>query len=222
MRTPDRKHRAQSIEHRVTGAVHGAKKSAGISKGMFLYFSFTLCTLLVASSPLFAAEEGGEQGGGSIMGWVWRLVNFAILVFILVKFAGKPLKDYFQQRKALIEKSIQEAQEAKALAVKALAEVEARLKLKDSEVEEIKKAALSSGEEEKARLIAEGERLAAKILEQAKSNIEYEVKKAKDIIKAEAVESSLQLAEEKIKSRITKEDQEKLLKESMKLLEGKN
>lgn len=222
MRIPDRRHTAGIMEHRVTGAGHGAKKSAGISKGMFLCFFFTLCCLLVASSPLFAAGEGGGQGDGAVMGWIWRLVNFAILVFILVKFAGKPLKDYFQQRKALIEKSIQEAQEAKALAAKALAEVEARLKLKDSEVEEIKRAASSSGEEEKARLIAEGERLAAKILEQAKSNIEYEVKKAKDLIKAEAVESSLQLAEEKIKSRITKEDQEKLLKESMKLLEGKN
>ncbi|MBF0557175.1 MAG: ATP synthase F0 subunit B [Nitrospirae bacterium] len=182
----------------------------------------TGCWLLAISVQVFAAEEGGEHGGGSPMEWVWRILNFGILVFILVKFAGKPLKDYFQQRKALIEKSIQEAQEAKALAAKALAEVEERLKLKDREVEEIKAAAVTSGESEKARLIEEGERLAAKILEQAKSNIDYEVKKAKDIIKAEAVEAAMQLAEEKIKSRITKEDQEKLLKASLKLLEGKN
>ena len=191
-------------------------------KNIRLRLLATVCWLLTTSVQVFAAEEGGEHGGGSLMEWVWRILNFGILVFILVKFAGKPLKDYFQQRKLLIEKSIKEAQEAKALAAKALAEVEERLKLKDREMEEIKSAAVASGEGEKARLIEEGERLTARILEQAKSNIDYEVKKAKDVIKAEAVEAAMQLAEEKIKSRITKEDQERLLKESLKLLEGKN
>jgi len=182
---------------------------------------FALCSLSFAVCPVFAAEGGGEHGG-SAMEWVWRLVNFGILVFVLVKFTGKPMKDYFQQRKALIEKSIQEAREAKELAAKALAEVEERLKLKDKEIETIKAASVSSGEREKIRLIEEGERLRTQILQQAKSNIDYEVKKAKDIIKAEAVEAAMQLAEEKIKSKMTKEDQDRLLQESLKLLEGKN
>jgi F-type H+-transporting ATPase subunit b len=187
----------------------------------------TLCLLssgfcLLAFAVCAFAAEGGGEHGGSVMEWVWRFLNFGVLVFVLVKFAGKPLKDYFQQRKSLIEKSIREAQEAKALAAKALVEVEERLKLKDKEVAEIKAAAVSSGEREKVRLIEEGERLSAKILEQAKSNIDYEVKKAKDVIKAEAVEAAMQLAEEKIKSKMTKEDQDKLLQESLKLLEGKN
>ena len=178
--------------------------------------------LLATPILVFAAEESGEHGFGSPMAWVWRMLNFGILVFILVKFAGKPLKDYLQQRRVLIEKSIQEAQEAKALAAKALAEVEERLKLKDKEIEEIKSASVSAGEREKARLIEESERLKEKILEQAKSNIDYELKKAKEVIKAEAVEAAMQLAEEKIKSKITKEDQDKLLQESLKLLKDKN
>ncbi len=191
---------------------------------IFLSFTFVAASgfwILASAASAFAAEGGGEHGG-SVMEWVWRLVNFAILVFVLVKFGGKPMKDYFQQRKALIEKSIQEAREAKALAAKALAEVEERLKLKDKEIEGIKAALVSSGEREKAHLIEEGERLSAKILEQAKSNIDYEVKKAKDVIKTEAVEAAMQLAEEKIKSKMTEEDQDRLLQESLKLLEGKN
>lgn len=176
---------------------------------------------LLLAAPLFAAE-GGEHGGTPLMEWVWRIVNFAILVFILVKFTGKPLKDYLAQRKELIEKSIKEAQEAKELAKKALAEVEARLTLKDKEIEEIISSAKSSGEREKTRLIEEGEKLKVKILEQAKTNIDFEVKKAKESIKAEAVEAAMQLAEEKIKTKLTKDDQEKLLQESLKLLEGKN
>jgi F-type H+-transporting ATPase subunit b len=135
-----------------------------------------------------------------------------------VKFIAKPLKGYLQQRKELIEKSIKESQEAKELAKKALAEVEERLRLKDKEIEEIVSSARSSGEREKERLIQEGEKLRVKIIEQAKTNIDFEVKRAKDAIKAEAVEAAMQLAEEKIKSKLTKEDQERLLRESLNLL----
>ncbi len=185
-----------------------------------IFLLFTIhCSLF--TDIVFAAGGGGDSGS-SLMDWVWRILNFAILVFILVKFLNKPLKDYLRQRKELIEKSIKEAQEAKEIAMKALAEVEERLKIKDKEIEEIISSAKGSGEREKQRLIEEGEKLKVKILEQAKTNIEYEVKKAKEIIKAEAVEAAMQLAEEKIKAKMTKDDQERLMQESLKLLEGRN
>lgn len=187
-------------------------------------FIFYLLPIIYCLLPVvaFAAAEGGEHGGSSMMEWVWRILNFLILVVILVKFLNKPLKDYLRQRRELIEKSIKEAQEAKEIAMRALAEVEERLKVKDKEIEEIISSARSSGEREKERLIEEGEKLKVKILEQARTNIEYELKKAKETIKAEAVEAAMQLAEEKIKTRMTKDDQERLLQESLKLLEGRN
>jgi F-type H+-transporting ATPase subunit b len=192
-----------------------------ISNFKFQISNFILAALLLFSSVAFASS--GEGGHGSpLMDWVWRIVNFAILAFVLVKFLAKPMRNYFEQRKELIEKSIKESQEAKELAKKALAEVEERLKLKDKEIEEIVSSAKTSGEKERDRLTEESERLKAKILQQAKTNIEYEVKRAKEAIKEEAVEAALQLAEEKIKAKLTKEDQEKLLKESLKLLEAKN
>ena len=192
---------------------------SNFKKIIFVGSAICISMLVFQSSSAFAS--GGEQGG-SIMDWVWRILNFAILVLVLVKFLNKPLRSYLQQRKELIEQSIKEAQEAKALALKALAEVEERLKVKDKEIEEIISSARVSGEREKERLIEEGEKLKVKILEQAKTNIDFEVKMAKEAIKAEAVETAMQLAEEKIKAKMTKEDQERLLKESLKLIEGRN
>lgn len=183
-------------------------------------FALTFSALFVPSMAFAAAGSGHE--GGSAMDWVWRLLNFGILVFILVKFLGKPMKSYFEQRKELIEKSIRESQEAKELALKALAEVEERLKLKDKEIAAVVSNAELSGQREKERLIAEGEQLKAKILEQAKSNIEHETRLAKEAIKAEAVEAAMDLAEQKIKQKLSKEDQEKLLADSFRKLEAKN
>ena len=44
------------------------------------------------------------------------------------------IKGFFKKRTELIEQSLREAREAKELAQKALAEVEERLKVKDSEI----------------------------------------------------------------------------------------
>jgi F-type H+-transporting ATPase subunit b len=193
-----------------------AEKSQNFLK-FAVYFFLTLFVFVPSS---FATEA--EHGGNTLMDWVWRIVNFAILLIVLIKFLKKPLKEYLKQRKELIEKSIKEAQEAKELALKALSEVEERLKLKDKEVQEILASARSSGERERDRLMEEADRLKEKILEHAKINIDFEVKKAKQAIKDEAAAAAIKLAEEKIKSKITKDDQERLLKESLKLIEGRN
>ncbi|HMK44289.1 MAG TPA: F0F1 ATP synthase subunit B [Dissulfurispiraceae bacterium] len=174
--------------------------------------------------PAAAFASGGGEGheGMSLMDWGWRIMNFAILLVLLVKFVGKPLREFLQQRKELIAKSISEAKEAKELAAKALSEVEERLKVKDKEIADIIASAQESGERERGRLIEEGERMAVRVAEQAKTNIDFELKRAKEVIQAEAVAASLELAEKKIKDRLTKEGQDKLLQESIKLIEGRN
>jgi F-type H+-transporting ATPase subunit b len=184
-----------------------------------------LATTLITASlflPSFAFASGGQEIPMSLMDWVWKIVNFGILVALLYVFGWKMIRTHLQQRRELIEKSISESREARELAERALAEVEERLKLKDKEVADIIASAVEAGESEKRRLIEEGEKLKVRIVEQAKANIEFEVKKAKETIQAEAFEMSLRIAEEKITKRMTAAEQERLLKESIKLIEGKN
>ncbi|MCX8026296.1 MAG: F0F1 ATP synthase subunit B [Thermodesulfovibrionales bacterium] len=192
-------------------------------KNYLLKSSLSVSVFLLAlcfSTPSFAA--GGGEHGFTLMDWFWKFLNFGILVFLLVKFVKKPIQDYLQQRKENIEKTLNEAKEAKELAQKALTEVEERLVLKDKEIASILEAAKEGGEKEKARLIEEGERMRVKILEQAKINIDYEVRKAKEAIQTEAAEAAMARAEELIKENITEKDQDRLFQESLKLLEGKN
>jgi F-type H+-transporting ATPase subunit b len=179
-------------------------------------------TLLLTVSFAFASSgEGGEPN--LFKAYFWAIINFLILVFLLVFMMRKmDIKGYFRKRTELIEQSLKEAREAKELAQKALAEVEERLKIKDREVEEILKAARESGERESGRMAEEGDKLKARILEQTKNNIDFEVKKAKEAIKQEAVEIAMELAEKKLKGRLTKEEQVKLLEESIAKIEGKN
>lgn len=176
----------------------------------------TLLISLIASVAI-AAEAGHAEVGWK--DWLYKVINFAILVFLIVYFLGKPIKNFLAQRKELIEKSIREAQEAKELAQKALQEVEEKLKLKDKEVQEILDTARKIGEQEKQQIIQETDKLREKILEQAKTNIEFELKMAKDALRLEAAELAIELSEQKLKEKITPEEQQRLLQESIKIIE---
>ncbi len=170
-----------------------------------------------------ALASGGEEEPNLLKAYFWAIVNFLILVSLLVFMMKKmDIRGYFRKRTELIEQSLKEAKEAKELAQKALAEVEERLRIKDREVEAILKAARESGEREAVRLTEEGDRLKVRILEQTRSNIDFEVKRAKEAIKQEAVEAAMELAEKKLREKLTKDEQVRLLEESISKIEGKN
>jgi len=184
----------------------------------FLFFLFNLAVVSIAFG-----SGGGEEGGhGSLVkDYMWKIINFLILIAVLYKFGKKPIADFLKKRTELIEKTLNEAKEAKEAALKALQEAEDRLKTKDAEIEAILSAAKKSGEHERDRIIEESGKLKEKILEQAKTNIEYELKHAKEAIKAEAVELAMELAEKKLKDKLTKQEQEKLLDESLVKIGGR-
>jgi F-type H+-transporting ATPase subunit b len=187
-----------------------------------IFIVFTLCILnLVFVVTAFASEEGAATHTSLFKDYFWKVINFGILAFILFKFGRKPLQSFLKQRAELIEKTLKEAREAKEAAEKALLKVEERLKTKDKEIEEILSASKRFGEEARESLIQQSDKLREKILEQARVNIEYELKSAKEAIKAEAVEIAMGLAEKKIKEKLTKEKQQKLLEESLTKIGGK-
>jgi F-type H+-transporting ATPase subunit b len=182
--------------------------------------------VVFAMSFIFASlafgSEGAEAKESLFREYLWPAINFLVLVFLLVYMSKKmDVKGYFKRRTELIEQSLNEARQAKELAQKALAQVEERLKVKDTEIEEIIASAKISGEKEKERLIEEGEKMKERILEQAKSNIDFEVRQAKSSIRDEAVEVAMELAEKKLRDKLTKEEQMKLLEESVAKIEGK-
>jgi len=190
-------------------------------KKIHILISICLFSFMIVSAAFGSAGGEGEAHSSGISQLIWPVINFAILVIILFVFAKKPIQNYLKQRSETIAKTLDEARQAKEAALKALETVEEKLKLKDKEIAEILSAAERSGSQERDRIIEETGKLKERVLEQAKTNIEFELKNAKESIKAEAVELAMELAEKKIKEKMTKEEQEKLLEDSLTKIGGK-
>jgi F-type H+-transporting ATPase subunit b len=170
--------------------------------------------VLLAASVAFASSAGGHSEEITFMGdWFPRLVNFAIISAVLVFFLRKPTRDFFKNRTADIERSLRESQEARDKAVAALADMERRIRELEAETKSLIAEAQVRGEKDKQALVDEGRKAAKDIAEQVKTGIEIEVAKAKADLAVEASLLAVDLAEGKIKSSISKQDHERIVKD---------
>ena len=175
--------------------------------------------LVSMAGMLLAATASASSGGGhseeiTFMGdWFPRLVNFAIISIVLVYFLRKPTRDFFKNRSAEIERSMQESREARERAVAALSEMERKVRELEAEMKNMVAEAQARGEKDKAALLEEGRKAARDIEAQVKTGIEIEVTKARADLAREAAHLAVDLAQGKVTSSINKQDHERIVKE---------
>jgi F-type H+-transporting ATPase subunit b len=151
---------------------------------------------------------------------LWRLVNFAVLLWILIKFTGKPIKNYFANRREALVQGINEAREAKKAAERLYLEYQEKLASLEDEVKELESRIRAEAEAEKQRIVNEAEQFAVKVRQQAEQMANQEVIMAKRRLKDEASKLSLQAAEKMIKENISAVDQDKMVENYLEKVVG--
>jgi len=173
---------------------------------------------ILFSAFLYASEAHGAHGVDKRMLWdfIWRVINFGILVFFLYKILRKPISQFLHSRKQQVELALKEAEEARLKAEEKYKEYQEKIKNLDREKAEIIERMRKEAEAEKNRILKEAEEKAKKIIEQAKVIAQQEFEKEKEMLKVQAAEKVINLAEELLKRNITKNDHQKLIKETIK------
>jgi F-type H+-transporting ATPase subunit b len=186
-------------------------------KKHILSLAYCAAILLVAVSGF--ASEGGEaahhaDSGAQLKDFGWRVLNFAVLAGIIGWALGKAnVKASLADRKAQIEKSLKEAEEARAAAEAKLRDYGTRMDQAAKEIDEIRAAIVSEAEQEKERIIAEAEQAAVKIAAQAAQSADQEILKARSQLRAEAGRLAVELAGSKLAGAITKGDHDRFVGE---------
>ena len=174
--------------------------------------------VLLVPALVFAASEGGEHGGGLISldkSLIVQVVNFLILLFILQRLLYKPFVAKMQERTAAIQKSLEEAQAARADAQKQREENEGRLRQAYAEAQAIRDAALKEAGEEQRRLVDAARREAQHLVDTARATTEADIRRARDELRREVGELATAVAEKLIRKSLREEEHRRIVADAV-------
>jgi len=195
----------------------GRKGKSALTIACALIGLLLVCGLAYASG---GGEHGGTHDSGRTLDLLYRFINFALLVIILVVVLKKvKIGGFFSSRIEEIKKKFDELNAERNTSEGRFQELEARLKEFEVKKQEIIEQFRADGAAEKERIIAEARERANQILIQADLTIEREFQAARDRLRQEVVEAAARKAQEIIEKEIRDDDQDHLVNEFIEKVE---
>jgi F-type H+-transporting ATPase subunit b len=179
-----------------------------------------LSVALAVCSPVLAFAQDAadhaahdEHGGWDTTALAASIVNFVILVTLFVYLFKGKLRSFLVERRATVERELQEAARVKAEAEVKRKEYTDRLARLDDELASIKSEMIAAGKKERDRIIADAEQKAAVMRRDAEFIIEQQVKQLRGDLMREATDGAVQAAEQLLLRATTTYDQQRLAQE---------
>jgi F-type H+-transporting ATPase subunit b len=140
-----------------------------------------------------------------------QVLNFAVLLFILIKFGGGAINKALAARHQQLKADLATAAELRMAAEARLAKQELRLASLETEIAEMRRDLKVEATSEKERLIAAAEERARRIKAETSFLVEQQVREAEVRLRRESAQSALQIAEDILRRSIGVSDQQRLL-----------
>ena len=146
---------------------------------------------------------------------IWTIVCFAIVVFVLKRYAFGPIQKAIDERRERIRQALEEADHARAEARNLLEEHKKLIASARSDAEEILAEARRVAEAQRARVKEETEADRQRRLEETKRQIEAETRRALEQIRAEVAELTIVAASKVTGKVLDKPDHKRLIEEAV-------
>ncbi len=172
-----------------------------------------LVFLLAAAVEVMAAEGGG--GWRPTYDIIMKWLNFAILVFLFIKFARRPLKNFLSDKREEIALQIKTLADEKNRLQQRIREAKTELKESVVRLEELKERIVQMGERRKLEIIEDARQESRMIIESTKQKIEGRIILARNRLKAEMIDAAVEKALEQLPGIMTADDNQKLLEQFM-------
>lgn len=153
--------------------------------------------------------------------YIWTIATFLILLWLLAKFAWRPLLAALEQRQETIRKSLDDAQQAKQELEHLNGESRKILAEARVQAEHILSLTRTDANRLRDELKQKAQSEAAGVIKNAERQIEMETARAIQQIRNEAVDISIAIASKVLERNVTREDNERLIEETFKQIEAR-
>lgn len=188
-------------------------------------------SVFLYSFILLAAEGAAVESGDNFSHFwdtyfnypgfeLWRFINLAIFVAIMIYLLKRPLSESFKARREAIRADLIRAEQARQEALARLTATETKLARLDAETSNVIERARQEAEAETRRVAEQTEYEISRLREQANGEIERFAQRARAELRRYSAEESVRLAEEKIRRGINAEKDSRLIKSSIQAIGG--
>ena len=152
--------------------------------------------------------------------YIWTIATFLVLLWLLAKFAWKPLLRALEERQDSIRKSLDDAQQAKQELERLHVESQKILAVARAQADTILSETRSDANRLRDELKQKAQAEAAGIVKNAERQIEMETARALQQIRNEAVDISIAIASKLLQRNVSKEDNERLIEETFREIQS--
>ena len=152
---------------------------------------------------------------------VMRWLNFGIIVFILVKYARTPIKDFLLSRREEVAREIEMVEEKKEAANKKIQDAARMLDESEVRFARVKERIIQEGETKKQKLIEDAKQESKILLESTRKKIDNQLLDAQKAFKSELVDAAISLAMKRLPDEITTEDNQNFTNQFLASASGK-
>jgi F-type H+-transporting ATPase subunit b len=170
--------------------------------------------IFLIALPAYAADPSAD----GLKSLLWPAVNLVILLAVLVYFARKPLRAYFDKRRSDIAGELQSSADELAAAESTYAKWQRRMIDLESELDEIRAQSRQRAEAERERIIQDAHATAERIQRDATAAVELELRRAREALREEAAQLAIELAGERLSREVTDADRDRLVDEFIDLI----
>lgn len=178
----------------------------------------TLSEIGIIGFLVSAAAEAGHAE----FDWYYVLkhaVNLVILIGVLVYFTKDSIKRALENRRTNLGKEIDEAEETIEEATRRYREYTEKLNNIEKEINSLKESIKRQGETERNEMIEQATATADVIRKEARDMMKVEANKAKKELQTDIIQSSLKLAEDRIRQQFSDRESQNTVEQFVRKVE---
>jgi F-type H+-transporting ATPase subunit b len=156
-------------------------------------------------------EHGAHQPGLGDL--IFPAINFALFVFVLVRFFAGPIREYFRERTERLRDGLDAGRRAQQQAQSLRAELDREMQELPAVQARLKADLLATAEAARAELLEQGRLAAERIRADAKQVADQEASAGRRALRAEIVEEAVRQAKALVRDHVSADDQARFIHE---------